>query len=95
MPRIITLATLWSATALAVFMVTEIATVAAAAIWALVGLLDLGRTSAAIVAALIGLPTLYAIVQVTIMAYAAETAPENQADALENTSLSAQHSRMR
>lgn len=77
MQRVVTLRAVWSATALSVFLATEIAVVTAAAIWALVGLMHLGTTTASILAALIGLPALYAIVVVVTASFRAETDPEN------------------
>jgi hypothetical protein len=77
MNRVINFRSIWSATALAVFISSEIAIVAAATVWALIGLFHLGALPAYVLSAAVGIPAAYAILKVSLLSFAAETDPEN------------------
>lgn len=77
MKRVVNFRTVWSALALTIFIISEIAVIAVASVWALSGLLNLGAIATYIFAALVGAGALYGMVQVARMAFEAETSPEN------------------
>lgn len=77
MKRVVNFRTVWSASALTIFIVSEIAVVAAATVWALSGLLNLGATPTYVLGGVVGAGALYGMVQVARMSFEAETNPEN------------------
>lgn len=77
MKRVVTFRTIWTAVALTIFIVSEIAVVAVASVWAFSGLLNLGAVPTYILAGVVGVAALYAMVQVARMSFEAETSPEN------------------
>jgi hypothetical protein len=77
MNRVFTLSTISSALALIVFLASEIGIVAVATVWSLVGLLHLGPIPAGVLSLIVGLPCLFAIGKLSVLAFSAETDPEN------------------
>ncbi len=62
---------------ISVFLATEIASFAAARVWSVSGMLHLGVTMTWLLAAAVAAPSLYAIAKVSILAYQAQTDPQN------------------
>lgn len=77
MKRAITFTSLLGFVSVSVFVATESIAAAAAAIWSVSGLFHFGTFGTAILSVIVGIPTLYAIIKSTILAFEAETDPEN------------------
>lgn len=77
MKRVINFKSLSGFAAVSVFVATEIIAAAGAAIWSMSGLLGLDVSATTVVAILIGVPSILGIIKTTMMAFEAETDPEN------------------
>lgn len=75
--RIVSLAQIVGIAGVTLFVATEAVASAAAGVWAFSGLLGLNTVGTTIVGLILGLPTLYLIGRVLVLAYEAETDPEN------------------
>lgn len=77
MKRVINLPSLIGTVSVALFVIVEFLAAAAAFVWAFSGLFGLGETTSAALAVAVAVPTLYASARISVMAYEAETDPEN------------------
>jgi hypothetical protein len=77
MKRVISFWSITGAIAVALFVSTELVVAAAAAVWAVSGLLALDGTAMIVFGTLVAIPSLYGIVKIAILAFEAETDPEN------------------
>lgn len=77
MKRVINLWSLTGAVSVSLFVCTEIIAAAAVAVWAISGILALGTISTLALGVVVGIPSLYGIVKTCILAFEAETDPEN------------------
>ncbi|MBN7761811.1 hypothetical protein JF546_08825 [Nitratireductor aquimarinus] len=77
MKRVINFGSLVGFLAVTTFVVFHILVVAIAAVWSISGLLGFGNVEVIILSVIIGIPSLYAAFKVTVLAFAAETDPEN------------------
>ncbi|WP_157019140.1 hypothetical protein [Mesorhizobium xinjiangense] len=77
MKRVINFWSLLSFISVSVFVAIEIIVIAAAMVWSVSGLLHFGTYATTSLGILIAIPALFAIIKVTILAFQAETNPEN------------------
>jgi len=76
-PRTLSIAAILAAAFVTLFIVTEILLAAAATVWALAGLFHLHMAAIVVLAVIIGVPAIWGSVVTGMMAFAAETDPEN------------------
>ncbi|MCT7374678.1 hypothetical protein [Chelativorans salis] len=77
MKRVVNFWSLLGFISVSVFVATEITAGVAAAVWSISGVLHLGTFPTILLGTLIGIPGLYGIIKSTMMAFEAETDPEN------------------
>lgn len=77
MKRVISFWSITGAIAVTLFVSTELVVAAAIAVWAVSGLLALDEVATIILSTLVAIPILYGIARVSILAFEAETDPEN------------------
>ncbi|MCW2307480.1 hypothetical protein [Rhodobium gokarnense] len=77
MKRVINFWSLLGFISVSAFLATEIAVVAAAVVWGISSLFGLAMVPTIALGILVGVPSLYGMVKATILAFQAETDPEN------------------
>ncbi|MBB4302571.1 hypothetical protein GGD81_001601 [Rhodobium orientis] len=77
MKRVINFWSLLGFISVAVFLASEIAAAGAAVVWSISSLFGLGMVPTIVLGTLVGVPSLYGLVKATVMAFQAETDPEN------------------
>lgn len=77
MKRVINFRSLLGFIAVSIFVATEVIAAAAAAVWSISGLLELSAFPMIVLGTVVGFPCLYGIIMTTVMAFEAETDPEN------------------
>lgn len=78
MNRVITVRSISGAVTAALFIVSKIFMIEGIILWAMIAEFRLSRPWAAVLIVLASLPSIWASVRVSMMAYDAETDPENQ-----------------
>ncbi len=77
MKRVINFWSLLGFVSISVFVATEFLAVAAALVWSVSGILQFDARSTTVLAIMIAVPTLFAVIKISILAYESETDPEN------------------
>jgi hypothetical protein len=78
--RVITARSICAAVSVAMFILTELIAVSGSTVWALAGFFHLTVFTGTMLVVLISIPTIYAAIATTILAFETETDPENNQD---------------